>query len=299
MGLLQLCELDDSDFEYFSDTIRRRIGLHLTAQKKDLIRSRLAPHLLKHGFQSTSEYKSFLSGLPEGHEEWQELINLLTTNKTDFFREQDHFDFLTQEFLPRWEKSSSGAPLRVWSAACSTGEEPYTLSIVLNHYFKKPGAFKILATDVDTQALAVAKNGVYQASRLEQIPELYRKTSTVKGTGDIASWGKISNAIRQSIQFEQVNLIQTPYSWPNSWPDSRPDSRKEQFDIIFCRNVFIYFKPETISRDCHRDACLRVRFFLPFHWTHGITSGNSQSLELSEAFRLFKSTRRQTPRTVK
>ena len=200
-----------------------------------MIRSRLISVLVRLGLKSVSEYRSHLESLPKNHPEWQELINALTTNKTDFFREIEHFHFLENHFLPFLE-GKTGGKLNAWSAASSTGEEPYTLSMVLNQYFGTPDRFEITASDIDTEALAHAQNGVYPLSRLDQIPEPYSSQFVVQGTSGIEEWGKISAQVKKSVSFKQCNLVATPWSFP------------KRFDIILCRNVFIYFTAETISK---------------------------------------------------
>src|ERR1051325_9132586 len=122
--------MDERDLQYFCDLIEERAGIHLKPAKYDLVRTRLRSRIAAHEFHSFSEYRDMLSSLPSNHSEWEVFINLLTTNKTDFFREAKHFEILVQKILPAWLKTGAKT-FKVWSSACSTGEEPYTLAMVL------------------------------------------------------------------------------------------------------------------------------------------------------------------------
>ncbi len=233
-------DITDQDFEYFRGQVLNRTGIHLASTKKDLVRSRLLPLLDKHGFKTLQDYRNFLVQLPVHHEEWQDFINQITTNKTEFFREQGHFKILIEKFLPAWlEKNpSKTSRLRVWSAACSTGEEPYTLAMVLLRFFKESSRFEILASDIDTTVLAHAANGVYSSRRLVEIPNDYQTQSIAKGKGEVADWFKIRNEVKRAIQFQRINLVDGHFE------------RYGSFDLIFCRNVFIYFQPDVIDQIC-------------------------------------------------
>ena len=237
-------DISDEDFEYFQQKVLSLSGIHLTKQKKDLVRSRLLARLGQHGLDHLQEYRAFLAGLPADHEEWLEFINQITTNKTEFFREPSHFKLLTEQFLPAWlqRHPATDAKLRVWSAACSTGEEAYSLAMVLARFFKSPGRFEILASDIDTAVLGYAINGVYPLAKLSEIPVEYQYQSVVKGSGEVAGWFKIARNVRQSIRFERINLVDHEFRY--NFP----------FDIIFCRNVFLYFQPECIDRICTKFA---------------------------------------------
>jgi chemotaxis protein methyltransferase CheR len=158
----------------------------------------------------------------------------LTTNKTDWFREPQHFNYLLENFLPQWVRSGK-KHLKVWCAASSTGEEPYTLAIVLKKGLRNTDIdFSIFASDIDTRVLSIAENGVYKKERLWQVPEEFQD-SFVFGTQEISSWMKVKREIKQHVQFGQVNLAQGPYPW------------REEYDLIFCRNVLIYFNQDTIE----------------------------------------------------
>jgi two-component system chemotaxis response regulator CheB len=230
-----LPEISDEDFKFFQKRIHELSGIHLTSSKTDLVRARLIARLAELNLPAIRDYRRFLETLPAQHKEWQHLVNQITTNKTDFFREPAHFKYLTDTFLPEWERRHRTGRLRVWSAASSSGEEPYTLAMVLNRYFGSEDRFEILASDIDTKVLAVAQNGVYANSRLHEIPMDYVEQAIVKGQREVKGWFKIRKPIAERVRFTRINLVETNFFGLG------------QFDIIFCRNVFIYFQQETIQ----------------------------------------------------
>jgi len=227
--------IEKEDMDWFIETIHKLSGISMTPAKKELIQSRLRPRIVSMGYKSFGEYKEHLKALDRHDAEWQELINLLTTNKTDFFREKEHFDWLVQVFLPEWLKLRKPT-LRCWCAACSTGEEPYTLAMLLRRSLPEDISIQVLATDIDTKVLEVAKNGVYPKDRLSLVPPEYINYAFIHGTGDIKGWSKIKKDLKTVVSFQHFNLTSTFYPWRNT------------FDIIFCRNVFIYFTPPTIEK---------------------------------------------------
>lgn len=228
-------DIDDDDFGFFQRRILALSGIHLSSVKKDLVRSRLVARLTDLGLPSIKHYRQYLGTLPSNDEEWQLLINQITTNKTDFFREPAHFKFLLERFLPNWKPRDSSGRLRVWSAACSTGEEPYTLAMVLNRFFQDASRFEILASDIDTEVLEKASNGVYPLTRMNEIPFEYHAASVVKGKGEVQNWFKIRSHLQQRIRFDRINLLEVDADAIGP------------FDLVFCRNVFIYFQHETIQ----------------------------------------------------
>lgn len=236
----QSLEISDQDFEFFRQQALALSGIHLAPNKKDFVRSRLLPRLETNQLKGLQEYRAFLTRLPPEHPEWQEFINQMTTNKTEFFREVSHYKLLVEKFLPAWlaRNPNKGSRLRVWSAACARGEEAYTLAMVLNRFFKDPDRFEILASDIDTTVLSHAQNGVYPLNRLTEIPVEYQYQSIIKGTGEVKDWFKIRSEIKKSIQFSRINLV------------NLPSHQKDPFDIIFCRNVFLYFQQSTIDQTC-------------------------------------------------
>jgi chemotaxis methyl-accepting protein methylase len=227
-------ELSSDDFNYFRTRIYALAGISLSPAKHDLVQARLRTRVLNLGLKDYHEYREYLESKKDSDLEWEKFINLLTTNKTEWFRESAHFDFITDEFLPHWMKRGK-QHLKVWCAASSTGEEPYTLSLVLHEALENTShTYSILASDIDTNVLNTAANGVYPAERLEQIPEKYHDGFVI-GKQDISEWMKVRKEIKQPVSFIQFNLTKFPYH------------HKESFDLVLCRNVLIYFNQETIK----------------------------------------------------
>jgi chemotaxis protein methyltransferase CheR len=159
---------------------------------------------------------------------------LLTTNKTDFFRESKHFTYLIEKILPAWTKTSQKT-FQAWSAASSTGEEAYTLAMVLNRYLPKDRDFRILATDIDTEVLNSAQNAVYSNSKKDEIPTEFLQESIDLGRNQARGWFRIKKHIKEKVTFKQHNLI------------DREAPGKDFFDLVLCRNVLIYFGQENID----------------------------------------------------
>lgn len=223
-------EMSADEFDFFRLKIRERAGINFLPKKQDLVKSRLFSELRRLKIPTFAAYRAHLEALSVSDPEWRNFTNILTTNKTSFFREGAHFDFLIDSVLPEWKKSGADT-LRIWSCASSTGEELYSLSMAVDPFFKSLKC-EILGTDIDTEVLAYARNGVYRAEQIEDIPEAYRLHVKI-GCQEIAGWMRIENEIKHRVHFESHNLM-----------DKREDT--EGFDIIFCRNVLIYFdKPTT------------------------------------------------------
>ncbi len=230
-------QIDLSDILFFKDKLSALCGIYLSERQYELLQSRLTRRLSELRLGSFAQYRALVADLPADHAEWQMFINEMTTNKTDFFREPSHFEFLQKIFLPKWaEAHSQSAKLKIWSAACSTGEEAFTLAMVLDQYFKGEDRFKIFASDIDTSALAEATNSVYSRKKLSDIPAGLQAKSIVYGQDNFSGWGKMRDSLREKIDFFQLNLDDCPY------PIQGP------LDIIFCRNVFIYFQAHTIEK---------------------------------------------------
>ncbi len=235
MAIPHLSPISDDDYAYFGETLARLTGIRLGPLKRDLLQGRLVARLLELGLPSIENYRAHLSSLDPRAPEWQKLVNELTTNKTEFFRERDHFDLLSSELAPALAKRAEGRKLRVWSAACSSGEEPYSLAMTLSRALGSPASFEILATDIDTRVLEQARNGVYGVDRLTELPEEHRG-QVVIGKGAQMNWFKVRDAIRRTVAFSRFNLAGAEYSSAG------------RLDLIFCRNVFIYFEQSLIER---------------------------------------------------
>jgi chemotaxis protein methyltransferase CheR len=216
--------LSAAHFREISGIVYDVAGIQLPPGKEGLVRSRLAKRLRARGLASYGEYLDLVRR--PGGDELAEMVDALTTNKTDFFREPAHFDFLRARVLPRL----GPGPLRVWSAGCSTGEEPYTLAVVLRDALPDLARrdVKILATDISRRVLAQAKAGVYGDQAIEGVPPEPRRRHFARGPEGWAA----SDALRALITFAPLNLM-------GAWPMRGP------FQAIFCRNVMIYFDRPT------------------------------------------------------
>lgn len=217
--------LDDSEFARFQQMIFSIAGISMTSAKKALVAGRLSKRLKHHGLASYGEYFQLLS---RNREEVQMAVDLLTTNETYFFREPKHFDFLRERILPT---HPSGRPFRVWSAACSSGEEPYTLAMVLAEQLGE-AAWDILGSDISTRVLDTARTGLYPMERVRGLAPVRLRTHCLKGIGSQEGCFMIDPALRRRVRFAQVNL-------------NEPLPDVGEFDVIFLRNVMIYFQTET------------------------------------------------------
>ncbi len=210
----------------------------MTPVKKTMLTARLTKRLRALRIGTFAEYYEYVSS-PEGlSEELVHMIDMVTTNKTDFFREPVHFDFLTQTAVPAIEKLrrvSDLKKLNIWSAGCSSGEEPYTMAMTLSEYFEnRPGDFSILATDISTRVLAKAKKGVYAKDVIQPVAQMCRQKYLMRGKGASEGFFRIVPELRKKINFQRLNLL-----------EGKSFGMKQQMDMIFCRNVIIYFDRST------------------------------------------------------
>ncbi|MBI3525534.1 MAG: chemotaxis protein CheR [Betaproteobacteria bacterium] len=215
------------DFERIRKLIYERAGITLSAAKQDMVYSRLARRLRATGMQSFGEY---LAHLERGDDvEMEAFTNSLTTNLTSFFRESHHFPLLA-EFVKKRTKQ----PVSIWCSASSTGEEPYSIAMTMVDLFGTlTPPVRILATDLDTVVLQKGQDGVYPLDRLEKMPAEMVQRFFLKGAGQHAGHAKVRKELRDLISFKQINLLAP--TWPMRGP----------FDVIFCRNVMIYFDKQT------------------------------------------------------
>lgn len=218
--------LSDVEFRQFRGLIHQIAGISLSDAKKPLVVGRLGKRLRQHGLASYADYFHLVQ---RDRGELQVAVDLLTTNETYFFREPKHFDFLRQ--LLEGELRTGRGPLRIWSGACSSGEEPYTIAMLLAEHLG-PRPWEILASDLSTRILEQARSGTYPLEEAEGIPLELLHRYCLKGTGRHEGLFAIDPAIGKRVQFSQINLNTT-----------LPDVG--QFDVIFLRNVMIYFNPET------------------------------------------------------
>lgn len=250
------------DFERVCGLIYKRAGIALASSKQEMVYSRLARRLRATGIRSFQEYLDRLESRTED-QEWEAFTNALTTNLTSFFREAHHFPILADHLRGRKE------PVTIWCSASSTGEEPYSIAITLCEAFGTltPPAH-VIATDIDTNVLATASNGIYSIDRLDKMPPEQARRFFLKGKGKQEGLVRVRPELRQMVTFKQLNLLS------GEWPVNGP------FDAIFCRNVMIYFDKPTQSRILARFAPLMKPDGLLF-------AGHSENfLYVSDAFKL-------------
>ncbi len=226
--------LSNDQFKFICDKVYDTTGIVLDERKREMVYRRLMRRTRELGLPSFDDYCQLLHGNSEA--ELPYFTNAITTNLTSFFRESHHFDYLTEKFLPRHiEKYHHTYRLRIWSAACSTGEEAYSLAITLldsQPDLSSNWDVKILATDLDTDDLAKARAGIYHYDRIESLPKPMIKKWFQKGSGSHLDQVRVSPNLAKLIAFKQLNLL---HQWPMQGP----------FDVIVCRNVLIYFDRPT------------------------------------------------------
>ncbi len=218
----------DEDFHFLSSVAFDISGIVLSEQKKELVYSRISRRIRSLGLTNFKQYCEHLNA--DQSKEVSFFLNSITTNLTSFFRESHHFEYLAKTVIPELKRKGTSHPIRIWSAACSTGPEPYSIAITLSKNMPIQNYnIKILATDLDSDVLAKAKAGEYSLDDLEQLPKDYLNCFERKEKLGI---GRIKPSIRELIQFNRLNLL-------GPWP------MQSTFDIVFCRNVVIYFNKET------------------------------------------------------
>jgi len=231
--------LSGRDFDRLSEFISHHCGIKMPRGKKTLLESRLQKRLRTLGLRSFTDYCDFLFQTSSGSAELVHMIDAVTTNKTDFFREPVHFTYLSESVLPEFNNNRGtvpGRPFTVWSAGCSSGEEPYTLSIVLSEFASaNPGfPFSILATDISTKVLDKARLAIYEMGQIAMIPYALKQKYFLRSKDRDKEQVRVVPQLRSLIQFQRVNLM-----------DERFPMSERSLDAIFCRNVMIYFTRET------------------------------------------------------
>ncbi|MCC4310059.1 chemotaxis protein CheR [Alcanivorax marinus] len=254
-------EFRDADFDRIRALIYQRAGIVLADHKRDMVYSRVGRRVRKHGLHRFQDYLARLERDPDGAEN-EAFTNTLTTNLTAFFREAHHFRLLADHLLGR------GGPVRIWSAGASTGEEPYSIAMTLLEVLGDRADIEVLATDIDTDALDRARQGVYSLEQINKLDEHRRKRFFQRGSGRRAGYARVRPEVAARVRFEPLNLVAP------GWRVSPP------FDAIFCRNVMIYFDRTTQARILERFAPLLKRDGLLF-------AGHSESFSyISDRFRL-------------
>ncbi len=227
-------DLSARDFQRLRSFIYEECGINLTEAKKSTLQSRLTKRMRSLGLVSLSAYCDYVLS-PEGkREELVAMIDAVTTNKTAFFREQNHFDYLTRHALPSL-LGGRRRNLTVWSAGCSTGEEPYTLAMVLNEYRERVPFFscRIVATDISTNALRIAAKAVYDEERIDPVPSSLKRKYFLKSKDPEKRLVRVVPELRDMVTFRRLNFMDGEFGL------------QEPVDIIFCRNVIIYFDRKT------------------------------------------------------
>jgi chemotaxis protein methyltransferase CheR len=230
--------LTDEEFQTIRELIYREAGISMSDAKRALVCSRLAKRLRHLNLHSHGEYLDYLATQDPAGVERQLMINCLTTNKTDFFREPHHFEFLRQVIFPEVKRrAAQGRPrrLRIWSAGCSMGDEPHTIAMtILEHFGSLHGwDVRILASDINTDVLRTAEQGIYPLERIAFMEEELKCRYFLRGTGRWDGFCQVRPEVRRLVTFRRINFMDNP------WPIHT------RFDVIFCRNVIIYFNAQT------------------------------------------------------
>ena len=236
-------EFTRRDFDFLRKISNERTGIVVSDDKFDMFYSRLSRRVRLLGLRSFKEYCDLIKNDRDGSETL-ELVNSITTNLTSFFRENHHFEYLADTVIPELVgKNAAQRKIRIWSAGCSTGEEPYSLAITLRNAMATIAGWdaRILATDIDSNVLRTASNGIYPIERVNGLPRSVLRSGFRKGKGEHEGKVKVKREMRSVIDFKQLNLI-------------APWQMDEPVDVIFCRNVIIYFDKETKTKLVDRYA---------------------------------------------
>ncbi|MDU0112511.1 protein-glutamate O-methyltransferase CheR [Psychrosphaera aquimarina] len=224
--------LSEKDFKFICEFVYEHTGIVLGASKREMVYRRLSRIIRERDFDSFTQYCQLLRTDPKGEMDY--FVNSITTNLTSFFRENHHFEYLTNTELPKLLKNKKDKKIRIWCSASSTGEEPYSIAMtVVDSMSEKLSNWdvKILATDIDSNVLTKGSEGIYP-DKDDLMPAEFKKRFFSSGTGQNNKLIKAKSSIRNLITFKQLNLL---HEWPMKGP----------FDVIFCRNVIIYFDKET------------------------------------------------------
>ena len=244
-GKIMSAKLSEKDFFRLSQFIHSECGIKMPVPKKVMLEARLKKRLRALGLESYEEYCDFLFSPAGMDQERISMINVVTTNKTDFFREPRHFEYLLQNALPELMRLCGNGTRSIWSAGCSTGEEPYTLAMVLSEFAARTHGFNfsLLATDISTTVLERAVRGIYKEERLETVPLEFKRKYFMRSKDRGKGLVRVLPAVRSLIKFRRLNFLDHDFGM------------RELQDIIFCRNVIIYFDRPTqekvLGRLCH------------------------------------------------
>jgi chemotaxis protein methyltransferase CheR len=246
-------QLSGRDFARLTSFIYAEAGICLGPEKKTMLEGRLKKRLRDLHIESYRDYCEYLLGAEGLREEKTPFIDVVTTNKTDFFREPKHFDYLTERALPEMMARAEGQPLLLWSAGCSSGEEPYTLAIVLSEYAEThPGfRFRILATDISTRVLSKAQMAVYPSDVVDPVPAALQRKYLMRSREPGADRVRVVPELRRLVEFRRLNFMDADYGIG------------AKADGIFCRNVIIYFDRPTQEKILRKlTHCLKPAGYL-------------------------------------
>lgn len=274
----KLPTMSDDQFKLFSDFIYKSCGINLKLKKKLMLIARLYRRLNDLKLANFDAYYNYLLSSINREEEIINMIDAVTTNKTDFFREPDHFTYLNSKILPELIKSDSirkGKIINIWSAGCSTGEEPYSIAIVLNEFFERNNllkSFHITATDISTKVLDAAYNAIYKEDILSPVEQFLLNKYFTKINDKSKNEYKIIPELKRNITFKRLNLMDDDFKLP------------DMIDMIFCRNVVIYFDRKTQIE-------LFAKFYALLNRGGYMFIGNSESLHgINDNFRMVAPT---------
>jgi chemotaxis protein methyltransferase CheR len=254
--------LTEAEYRLFRDLIKRNAGISYSRQKVATLQRKLAVRLTHLGLDTYASYYRYLVNDTRGGQELRQLINTITVDRTEFFRHARQFELLANIVLPQMEKQKEATKkLRIWSAGCATGQEAYSIAMVVAERFGKEESWdiKILASDIDTDALKFAWKGIYASDCMDKVPLEYVNKYLSKGTGKQAGFYSVSQALRKNILFRRLNFTEGRFPF------------RSPVDIIFCRNVLIYF-------DAHLKKKLIDSFFRVLEPEGFLCLGASESL---------------------
>lgn len=240
-------ELSAEDFRAFSDYIYQQFGIKMPDVKRVMLQGRLLKRIRELKMKSYSEYKRYFFSAEGQRNELYNFLSVVTTNKTDFFREPVHFDFLQNVALPEF-MSEGRNRINIWSCACSSGEEPYTMAVVLNEFAEQNPSFayNLLGTDISRNVLEKAARGVYPEKAIDMIPLELKKKYFLRSKDRTTPTVRVAPILQRNFSLKYLNLMDAVYDIST------------EFDVVFCRNVLIYFDRETQERVIQK-ICTKIR----------------------------------------
>jgi chemotaxis protein methyltransferase CheR len=235
--------LSEHDFRKVRDCVHELVGINLNEGKRELVVARLSKRVRQLGMKSVGDYLDYVRE-EQTQQELITMLDALSTNLTSFWRESQHFEYVAKVTMPRLiarAQQTDNFRIRAWSAGCSSGEEPYSLAMVIQAALDRPirWEIKLLATDLSTRMLAIAREGIYSPERIKPLPQDLRTRFLSTESSDVGKRFRVANEIKALVTFARLNLME---NWPMRGP----------MDFIFCRNVMIYFDKPTQAKLVHR-----------------------------------------------